>query len=50
MNDREAVDVVVVGGGLAELTTAAFAARSGASVVVLDEVTVWAAVLARRPR
>ena len=36
MNDREAVDVVVVGGGLAGLTAAAFAARSGASVVVLD--------------
>ncbi len=36
MNDREAVDVIVVGGGLAGLTAAAFAARSGSSVVVLD--------------
>jgi len=36
MNDRKAVDVVVVGGGLAGLTAAAFAARSGSSVVVLD--------------
>ncbi len=36
MNDREAVDVVVVGGGLAGLTAAAFAARAGSSVVVLD--------------
>ena len=36
MNDRTAVDVVVVGGGLAGLTAAAFAARSGSSVVVLD--------------
>jgi phytoene dehydrogenase-like protein len=36
MSDRKTVDVVVVGGGLAGLTAAAFAARSGSSVVVLD--------------
>ena len=36
MNAHEAVDVIVVGGGLAGLTAAAVAARSGSSVVVLD--------------
>lgn len=40
MNDHEAVDVIVVGGGLAGLTAAAFAARSGSSVVVLDSHTL----------
>jgi glycine/D-amino acid oxidase-like deaminating enzyme len=36
MIDRKDVDVAVVGGGLAGLTAAAFAARLGSSVVVLD--------------